>query len=90
MSQSVNMAAGIYNLSFLAAQRAVWQAQCETLEILVDGVVVGTTTPSGTSYGSYATTNFTVKAGIHTIQFVGVDPTGGDNTAFIDDVQLNP
>jgi len=49
----------------------------------------GKGTPSGTTYGQYATNNFTVAADPHTIEFLGVDPTGGDNTAFIDDVQLN-
>ncbi len=41
-------------------------------------------------YGFYATSNFTVTAGVHTIEFLGLNPTGGlDNTAFIDEVQLN-
>jgi fibronectin type 3 domain-containing protein len=30
-----------------------------------------------------------VAAGAHTVQFVGLDPDGGDNTAFIANVQLN-
>ena len=72
----------------MAAQRANYQSQYESIEILVDGVQVGTATPASTSYGSYATANFSVKTGVHTIQFVGVDPSGDDNTAFIDDVQF--
>ena len=88
MSQSVYLAAGIYNLSFMAAQRAKYQTQYESIEILVDGEQVGTATPASTSYGSYQTANFTVTAGMHTIQFVGVNPLGGDNTAFIDEVQF--
>ena len=60
----------------------------ESLEVLVDGHEVGTATPSGTTYGLYATSTFTVAAGMHTIQFVGVNPMGGDNTAFLDEVQL--
>ena len=89
ISQSVDMAAGTYNVSFLAAQRAVSQASYESLAIYVDGNEVGTVTPSGTTYGQYATTNFTVSAGSHIITIVGVDPSGEDNTAFLDDVQLN-
>ena len=89
MSQLVDMAAGTYNISFLAAQRSKYQASYESIEILVDGEEIGTATPSGTNYGSYSTNNFTVTAGPHTIEFLGVDPSGSDNTAFIDDVQLN-
>jgi hypothetical protein len=29
-----------------------------------------------------------VTAGNHTITFAGTDPNGGDNTAFIDQVQI--
>jgi len=90
MSQSVYLDAGFYNISFLAAQRNKSQTQYQSLDILVDGVLVGTATPASTGYGLCETTNFTVTAGMHTITFVGVNPTGGsDNTAFIDDVQLN-
>jgi hypothetical protein len=96
ISQSVYLAGGIYNISFDAAQRDTWQSSFESIEILVDGVEVGTATPAEppvgatkTSYGLYETTNFTVSAGVHTIEFVGVNPSGGDNTAFIDDVELN-
>jgi hypothetical protein len=54
----------------------------------VDGMAVGTFTPAGTAYSTFTTSNFTVTAGTHTISFVGLDPNGGDNTAFIDNVQL--
>lgn len=96
ISQSVDLAAGFYNISFMAAQRDTWQSSYESIEILVDGVQVGSATPAAppvgstkTTYGLYETTNFTVTAGVHTIEFLGVNPTGGDNTAFIDDVVLN-
>jgi hypothetical protein len=89
LSQSVYLAAGFYNLSFMAAQRLNYQASYESLNIFVDGVQVGTATPASSNYGLYQTSNFTVSAGVHTIRFVGVNVTGGDNTAFIDVVQLN-
>src|SRR5262249_4132934 len=41
-----------------------------------------------TSYQGYTTAAFTVAAGAHTITFQGLDSAGGDNTAFIDDVQV--
>jgi len=88
MSESVYLGAGIYNLSFMAAQRAKFQTQYESIAIWVDGSQVGSVTPADAAYGLYQTSTFTVTAGIHTIKFVGVDPFGGDNTAFIDDLQL--
>jgi hypothetical protein len=90
ISQSVYLADGYYNVSFLAAQRDHWQTQYQTLEVLVDGNVVGTATPAGTSYGLYQTSDFSVTtAGMHTIKIVGLNPLGGDNTALIDDVVLD-
>jgi hypothetical protein len=89
ISQSVYLGGGIYNLSFMAAQRENVKAQSESLDVLVDGNVVGTVTAVGTTYGSYQTTTFTVSAGLHTIEFLGVNPSHIDNTVFIDDVQLS-
>ena len=100
MSQSVYLAGGVYNLSFLAAQRNYDQTQGQTIEILVDGKLVGLDYPcappsgngwypAGTTFGSYTTANFTVTTGVHTIVFVGLSPSTADSTAFIDDVQLN-
>jgi hypothetical protein len=96
ISQSVYLAAGFYNISYEAAQRDQDQSSYQSIEVLVDGVVVGTATPAKppfgttkTSYGLYNTSNFTVAAGMHTIEFLGLNPQGGDNTAFIDNVTLN-
>jgi hypothetical protein len=87
MSQSVNLNAGTYTISFLAAQRA-GQAHYQQIEVLVGGTSVGTITPSTTGYGAYETSSFTVTAGTFNIEFLGLNPWGGDNTALIDDVQL--
>ena len=84
ISQTSNWVAGNYVLSFDAAQRGNYQASQQDFQVLVDGVVVGTFTPSGTSYKTYTTSMFTVGAGSHTITFRGLDSAGGDNTAFID------
>ena len=90
-SQSVaGLAAGTYQLTFQAAQRANssgWQGQ--NFEVLVDGTVVGSFTPASSSYSGLTTANFTLTAGTHTFEFEGLDSAGGDNTAFIDAIQLN-
>jgi hypothetical protein len=82
------IAAGTYHLTFSAAQRVVSQASFQDFKVLVDGTVVGTFTPSGSLYSSETTAAFTLASGAHTITFVGLDTAGGDNTAFIDNVQF--
>lgn len=106
ISQSVYLAAGIYNISCMAAQRYHYQTQYQTIGVSVDGQgldeTVGTIDPNGpsasgnlyptgTTFGSYSTSNFTITTpGMYTITFAGLNPTGGaDNTALIDNVQLN-
>jgi hypothetical protein len=86
ISQSVDLSAGTYNVSFMAAQRAV-QAQNQQIEVLIDNTKVGTATPAGTTFGSYQM-SFTVAAGTHTLEFLGLNPLGGDSTALIDQVSL--
>jgi uncharacterized protein YabE (DUF348 family) len=88
ISQSVYLNAGTYNLSFMAAQRA-GQKHYQEFTVLVDGALVGTVTPIGTTYESYETSNFTVATGTHTVQFIGFNPLGGDNTAFVDEVAIS-
>jgi hypothetical protein len=88
VSQAVTFAAGDYYISFLAAQRTS-NASSQTFKVLVDGAVVATFVPGGTSYAAYNTNRFLVADGAHTIALVGLDPDGGDNTAFIDQVQVN-
>src|SRR5262249_44895188 len=51
--------------------------------------VIGTFTPGGTTYTAF-TAGFTVAAGNHTVTFVGTDPNGGDNTPFLDPLQILP
>ena len=82
-------AAGSYEVSLSAAQRANFGASNEAFQVKVDGTVVGTITPSGTSYATYTTAPFNVTAGSHTISFVGVDPSGADYTALIDQVRID-
>ena len=87
--QSVSgWAAGSYVITFDAAQRGNYGSN-QDFEVLVDGNVVATFDPSGTSYQAYSTAAFTVAAGSHTITFQGLDSAGGDNTALLDDVAIS-
>ena len=86
ISQVVNLAAGTYVIALSAGQRPGNQ---QTFQVKVDGAVVATLTPSGAvAFATYATSPFTVTAGAHTIQLVGLNPLGGDNTAFVDQIQI--
>ncbi len=88
-TQSVaGWSAGTYTISFDASQRDNNGKSVEDFEVLVDGKVVGTFKPTGTSYQTYTTAAFTVTAGAHAIKFLGLDTAGGDNTAFLDDVSI--
>jgi hypothetical protein len=64
------------------------QTSVQTINILVDGIVVGNVTPSGTTYGSYSSNRFTVATGKHTIAFAGLNLLGHDNTVLIDQVAI--
>ncbi len=86
-SQSVTLAAGTYSVSLDAAQRGGGSSN-QTVELLVDGAPVSSVTPTSSSYALYTTTTFTVTAGSHTIEILGLDPHGGDNTALIDQVSI--
>ena len=91
ISQTVSgWAAGTYVIDFAAAQRGNMNHGGQDFRVLVDGVAVGTFTPTGTGYSRYATAAFTVAAGSHTVVFQGLDDVGGDNTAFLDQVFVTP
>ena len=83
-------AGGSYQITFKAAQRCTNPMSQQDFQVLVDGSVVSTFLPSGTSYQDYTTAPFTVSPGDHTITFQGLDTVGGDNTALIDQVAVSP
>jgi hypothetical protein len=90
ISQSVSgWPAGAHSLSFYAAQRGNYNGQGEDFAILIDGVVVDTIRPNGSSYQKYSSVSFTVTAGAHVVTFRGLNSSGGDNTAFLDSISIN-
>jgi len=88
MSQTISFAAGSYQISFYAAQRKKNNANIQDFQILMDGQVIGTFTPSGFKYKQHSTASFAVTAGNHVLTFQGLDSKGGDNTALIDVVAI--
>jgi hypothetical protein len=90
ISQVVNLtASGNYRLSLSAAQRGNNGTSNESFQVQVDGTAVATFTPTSTSYATFTTPLFNLAAGSHTITFVGVDPSGADYTALLDQVSLS-
>lgn len=74
-----------YTISYLAAQRGSQSGQ--TWNLVLDGNVIQSNPAGSTSFTSYSAT-FTATAGLHTLAFVGTNLAGGDNTVFIDNVQI--
>ena len=91
---SVYFDAGTYNISFLAAQRVKYQTQNQQIEVVVDSTPVDRAPiplpgQHHMLHFAYQTSNFTVTAGAHTVEFLGMTPSSGDSTAFIDDVAIS-
>jgi hypothetical protein len=91
ISQTVDLAAGTYTLSFLAAQFIILPNQLHPLgneqifQVWIDGnQLVGTFRPAVTGFQGFTTDSFTVTAGSHTIEFRGTN----DNAVFLDQIQV--
>jgi RHS repeat-associated protein len=50
--------------------------------------IIHSITTAGTTYAEYRTRAFEATAGAHTLSVVGLNPVGGDHTAFVDDVKV--
>ncbi len=88
MSQTLNLNAGGYTLSFQAARRGCCVAPyVQPIQVSVDGVPVGgVVSPASTSFSSVSIPISITTTGAHTITFTGTDPS--DKTTFIDAVTL--
>jgi hypothetical protein len=88
MRQTFSLAPGSYSLVFESAQRANDQTHFQAFNVLVDGKLADVVIPPGTGYTVHRTPNFTVAGSSHTLEFQGIDPLGGDNTAFVAAIQI--
>ena len=76
--------------TFAAAQRAQGGTagpNVQSINVLLDSIVIGAFTPTGFTYLDYATSLISVLAGTHTLTFTGMNSVG-DNTAFIDNLRV--
>lgn len=77
-----------YTIIYSAAQRGgASQHGGESWNVMIDNTVIQSNSPGSTSYTDYSTT-FVATAALHTLSFVGTDLAGGDNTVFLDNVQI--
>jgi polygalacturonase len=89
VSQTLVFPAGAWTVSCLAGQWA-GNSSSQSIQVLVDGVPVGTFTPADVNYAPFTSDSFTVTAGAHTVSFVGIDPDGQENIAFLDEASVDP
>lgn len=88
MSEAVGFVAGTYAIRFAASQRANMPSN-QTFQVLIDDQVVGTfNNLTGSAYTLLSTSSFTIAGGVHTVAFKGTNLNGGDNTVFIDQVEI--
>jgi hypothetical protein len=79
-----------YTITYSGAQRSGDnQHGGESWSVTIDGAVIKTNAPGGTSYVDYTAT-FTATASTHTLSFMGTDLAMGDNTVFIDNIRISP
>jgi hypothetical protein len=87
--QEIEFTPGAYTLSFFAAQRGNDQSSAQEIEVEVPGAQFFFT-PTSTNYGIYETPAFSISTTEYAwIVFQGVNPHGGDNTAFVTNVTLD-
>jgi streptogramin lyase len=89
VAQSFALPDGTYTVSLLAAQRGAFNAGPQTLQVFLDGALISTLTPAGSSFSWLSTNSFTVEGGFHYLGIAGLDPSGGDSTALVNLVRLN-
>jgi hypothetical protein len=92
-SRANGLSNGTYRLQLRAAQRANWQASSQTFAVLLGADTIAIIKPTSTSYGTYYTGAFKITSSTTTLKLVGLNPNGGDNTAFVDYIraeQLKP
>jgi len=75
-----------YQLSLSAAQRGNWNMSRQVVEVYVDATLVGTITPSGSSYEKIALPALNISAGNHKLAFKGT--AIDDSTVFLDDISV--
>lgn len=84
MSQTLTFAEErTYTLTLKAAHRGSWNQALQTVQVLLNGQVIGSIKPSGSTYQAVSI-SFSAPAGSHTLTFKGT--TTGDGTLLLDQI----
>jgi hypothetical protein len=87
ISKSISVAtAGNYSISLLGAQRT---NNNQTIGVYIDNALVAELKAANQVYQLLSTSTISLSAGNHSLEFRGLNPAGGDNTMFIDDVKIS-
>jgi RHS repeat-associated protein len=81
------------NANYVITFSAIQRTNCcntggQDIGVYIDNTQVATFHPGSSSYSEYSTTAFPVTSGAHTVKFAGLNPLGGDHTAFMDNVRI--
>lgn len=82
--QKIELVAGTYVFSIKAIQRCNGQINNQAIELRIDGDSIDTITPQGICYKQMDFRPVALASDSHTVMLRGVNPNGGDNTAFLD------
>jgi YD repeat-containing protein len=78
-----------YVISFKAMQRTnCCNTGGQDIGVYLDTTLIASFHPGSADYFEYSTPTFSTTAGTHTLKFKGLNPLGGDHTAFIDGVRI--
>ncbi|MDQ1707033.1 MAG: hypothetical protein QOJ88_244, partial [Pyrinomonadaceae bacterium] len=79
-----------YVITFAAIQRMnCCNAGGQDIQVYLDANLLGSFHPGTSGYTDFSTSAFNTTAGAHTVKFLGLNPLGGDHTAFVDNVRIS-
>lgn len=84
MYQTITFTTQHLGISLMAAQRG---SQKQTIDILIDDVVIASIQPTSADWAKYTTPTFAITAGDHKLTIKGTNTFGGDNSAFVDEIK---
>ncbi len=87
-AQSFNSPPGRHRILLRTAQRQFNGVNVQQVSVRVDGSQVALLAPTATSYTLVTTDSFMLAGSTHLIELVGLNPNGGDNTLFVDDIRI--
>jgi len=88
ITQTLNLNAGSYTLSFQAARRSCCVSPyVQPVKVTIDGTQIGSlVSPANTTFSNFSIPFSVATSGAHTLSFTGTDPA--DKTTFIDAVVI--